>query len=70
MFETIRSKLTREPEYNNPFAEFVRNASAREKKKVFEAVMRESIEEQRKLLERAEKDADAVKKEHSQFHPS
>ncbi len=56
MFETVRRKFTKEPEYVNPFADFIRNASASKKKKVFEHVMREAIEDQRKLMERAEKD--------------
>ncbi len=56
MLETIRSKFRKEPAYNSPFSEFVRNASSREKKKVFEQVMRAAIEEQRKVMERAEKE--------------
>lgn len=56
MFETVRRKFTKEPEYVNPFADFIRNASAGKKKKVFEHVMREAIEDQRKLMERARKD--------------
>ncbi len=56
MLESVRRKFTKKTEYVNEFAEFVRNASAREKKKVFEQVMREAIEDQRKLMERAEKE--------------
>lgn len=55
MLEELRHKFRRKPDYNSPFSEFIRNASAREKKKVYEQVMREAIEEQRKLIERAEK---------------
>ncbi len=53
MLDRIRSKFSKQPEYVNPFADFVINASAREKKKVFEQVMREATEKQRKTMERA-----------------
>ena len=56
MLEAIRTKFRKEPEYISPFSEFIRNASSAEKKKVYERIMREAIEEQRKLMERAEKD--------------
>ena len=56
MFETIRRKLKKEPEYINPFADFIRNAKSRERKKVYEHVMRKAAEDQRKLMERAEKE--------------
>ena len=56
MFETVRRKLKKEPEYINPFADFIRNANARERKKVYEHVMRKAAEDQRKLMERAEKE--------------
>lgn len=56
MLETVRRKLSKEPEYINPFAEFIRNASARERKKVFEHVMREATKDQQKLMERAKKE--------------
>lgn len=56
MLDTVRRKFKKEPEYINPFAEFIRNASAREKKKVYEHVMRKAIEDQRKLMERAQKE--------------
>lgn len=55
MFEAIRNKFRKRTGYNSPFSEFIRNASAGEKKKVYEQVMRDAIEEQRKLMERAEK---------------
>lgn len=54
MFEAIRNRFGKRPEYVSPFSEFIRNASSREKKKVFEQVMKEAIEEQRKVMERAE----------------
>ncbi len=56
MLDSIRKKIRKEPEYVNPFADFIRNASAREKKKVYEEVMRQAIEDQRKLIERAERE--------------
>ena len=58
MFDTAlrKLKLKKEPEYINPFADFIRNASASEKKKVYEHVMRKATEDQRKLMERARKE--------------
>ncbi len=55
MLNTVSRKLKKEPEYINPFAEFIRKASASEKKQVYENVMRDEVDDQRKLMERARK---------------
>ena len=56
MLESLRFKFQKRPECNSPFSEFIRNASSREKKKVYEQVMRDAIEMQRKTMRRAEKE--------------
>ena len=56
MIRAIRNKLRQNPQQNSQFSEFIRNASAGEKKKVYERVMRKAIEKQRKLMECAEKE--------------
>ena len=50
MFKTKKhnKKLT-----NSAFSEFVRNASSREKKKVFKAVLEEANREQERIIEEA-----------------
>ena len=53
MLKRTHSKITKQPEYVSLFAVFVRHASAREKKKVFEQVMKIATEKQRKLMESA-----------------
>ena len=40
---------------NSKFSEFMRNGSAREHKRVFQKVIEESIAEQRKVIEQAER---------------
>ena len=54
MIREIRKKLSPKPQQNSQFSEFIRNASAGEKKKVYERVMRKAIEKQRKIMECAE----------------
>ena len=57
MLEAVYRKIKKEPEYINPFADFIRNAERGQKRKKFlKHVMREAIEDQRKLMERAEKE--------------
>jgi len=45
----------REKVDSTPFSDFVRNASSREKRKFFDKVIRESVEEQRKMIAEAER---------------
>ncbi len=39
---------------STPFSDFVRNASSQEKKKFFEKIIKESVAEQRALVQQAE----------------
>jgi uncharacterized FlgJ-related protein len=43
----------REKVKSTPFSDFIRNASAREKRKVFDKVIKESVAEQRAMIEQA-----------------
>ena len=42
------------PVASTPFSEFIRSASAREKKRVYTQVMKKAIERQNRVLEQAE----------------
>jgi len=50
MFST-RSK--RKPLASTPFSDFIRNASSREKKRVYEDVMKKATERQQRILAEA-----------------
>lgn len=45
--------LKRKPATASHFSDFIRNAPAREKKKVYEQVLKRSSERQRQVLEKA-----------------
>lgn len=45
---------TREKVKSTPFSEFVRNASSKEKRKLFDKVIKETVAEQRAMIKQAE----------------
>ena len=45
------SKTRAKPKDSSAFSEFIRNASAKEKKRVYSEVIRESIESQKKIMD-------------------
>ena len=45
------SKIRTKPKDSSAFSEFIRNASAKEKKRVYSEVIRESIESQKKIMD-------------------
>ena len=47
----FRFKTRPKPKDSSAFSEFIRNASAKEKKRVYTEVIRESIESQKKLMD-------------------
>ena len=47
--QTVRKKVK-----STPFSEFVRHASTKEKRKFFDKVIKDSISEQRALIQQAE----------------
>ena len=47
----FRSKTRAKPKDSSAFSEFIRNASAKEKKRVYSEVIRESIESQKKIMD-------------------
>ena len=49
------SLFKKSPAKNSAFSEFMRNASASEQKRVFKKVIEESIAEQRRTIEQAER---------------
>lgn len=49
--------IKRKPAATSRFSEFIRNAPAREKKKVYEQVIKRASERQRRVLEGAKKEA-------------
>lgn len=49
--------LKRKSATSSRFSEFIRNAPAREKKKVYEQVLKRASERQRRLLEESNKDS-------------
>ena len=46
-------KITKKPKTSSDFSEFMRNASAREQKRVFKKVIEESIKDQQAIIEQA-----------------
>lgn len=42
----------RKPEHSSPFSEFIRNASAEEKKRVYSDVLKRASERQREVIRR------------------
>jgi len=50
-------KDRRKPASSSRFSDFIRNASAREKEKVYEQVLKRASERQRRVLEEANKDS-------------
>jgi len=48
MFPKAREKVE-----STPLSEFVRNASSKEKRKLFDRVIKESVAEQRAMIEKA-----------------
>lgn len=50
MLNLLRRK---EPTYNSPLSEFMRNASAREKKRAFKRAIEAAIKEQQKVMDEA-----------------
>ena len=53
MFALLTKKFTKKPKTSSAFSEFMRNASAREQKRVFKKVIEESIKDQQAIIEQA-----------------
>ncbi len=49
----FKFKRRARPEDSSAFSEFIRNASSREKKRVYMRVIEKSIESQKKMLDKA-----------------
>ena len=57
-------KKTAKPEDSSTFSEFIRNASAAEKKKVYTKVMKDAIEMQKQTMEAAKAKAKKTQSSH------
>ena len=53
MFALLNKILNKKPKTSSDFSEFMRNASAREQKRVFKKVIEESIQDQQAIIEQA-----------------
>ena len=53
MFDLFTKIFAKKPKTSSAFSEFMRNASAREQKRVFKKVIEESIKDQQAIIEQA-----------------